>query len=290
MKIATLLAQYLYTNHKLDLPGIGTFLLDPSSISSLDSTPKQRSTVLSGVSFESNPSVKVAPELISFITAQSGKMKALAIADLESLIQEAQQFLNIGKPFTFDGIGTLVKKSQGQFVFSALSVPTEKLKEFKTKETTATVTLEESSAQYESFLASPKSNVGWRRPVIALLILAGVGLAIWGGYTISKKAATADITEVVDTAQQLLQPDTATLANVPVKSDDYKYILQVSKKNTALKRYAQLKTNLWDVKMETGDSVSYKLFLLLPARSDTSRVLDSLTAMTGKKVYIEYQN
>jgi len=289
VKLSSLLAQYLYTNHRLDLPGIGTFVLDPSTISTLENS-KQRSTVLSGVSFEYNTSVKESSELIAFISSQSGKMKALASADLESYVQQAQQFLNIGKPFEFEGIGTLVKKQKGEFVFAPLSVPTEKLKEQKTKEP-APVTLEESSAQYESFLGSQKANVGWRRPVIALLILAGAGLAIWGGYTISRKAATADVTEVVDTTHVITPKDTVIAAvPEPVKPKDYKYILQISKRNTALRRYKQLKENLWDVNMETKDSVDFKLFMLLPIRTDTTRVVDSLTALTGKRVYIEYQN
>lgn len=287
MKLTSLLAQYLYINHRLDLPGIGTFVLDPSSLSSLDS--KQRSMVLNGVTFENTKSSKDTTELIAFISSQSGKMKALASADLESLIQQAQQFLNIGKPFTFEGIGTLVKKQKGEFEFTPLSVPTEKLKEQKAKEP-ADVTLEESSAKYESFLGSPKVNIGWRKPVIGLLILAGIGLAIWGGYTISKQAATADVTEVTDTTQLVTPKDTVVAVPEPVKPKDLKYILQVSKKNTALRRYKQLKENLWDVHMETKDSVDYKLFLLLPMRSDTTRVQDSLMALTGKKVYIEYQN
>jgi hypothetical protein len=289
VKLAPLLAQYLYTNHRLDLPGIGTFILDPSTIPSTDNS-KQRSTVLNGVSFEHIPSVKETPELIAFISSQSGKMKALASADLESFIQQAQQFLNIGKPFTFEGIGTLVKKQKGEFVFEPLAVSTEKLKEHKTKEQPAQVTLEESSAQYESFLDSPKVNVGWRKPVIALLILAGIGLAIWGGYTISRKAATADVTEVVDTAQIITPKDTVIVAPEPVKLKDQKYVLQVSKRNTALRRYKQLRENLWDVQMETNDSVDFKLYLLMPIRTDSTRVQDSLTALTGKKVYIEYQN
>jgi hypothetical protein len=288
VKLSSLLAQYLYTNHRLDLPGIGTFVLDPSTISSLDNS-KQKSTVLSGVSFEYKTSVKETVELIAFISSQSGKMKALASADLESFVQEAQQFLNIGKIFEIEGIGTLVKKQKGDFVFTPLSVPTEKLKEHKTKEQ-APVTLEESSAQYESFLGSPKANIGWKKPVIALLIIAGAGLAIWGGYTISRKAATADVTEVVDTTHVITPKESVATVPETVKPKDYKYILQVSKRNTALRRYKQLRENLWDVGMETKDSVDFKLFVLLPIRSDTTHVVDSLTALTGKKVYIEYQN
>lgn len=290
MKLTSLFAQYLYTNHRLDLPGIGTFVLDPSTISSLDNS-KQKSTVLSGVSFEYNTSVKESAELIAFISTHSGKMKALASADLESFTQQAQQFLNIGKPFEIEGIGTLVKKQKGEFVFTPLSVPTEKLKEIKTKEP-APVTLEESSEKYESFLGTTKANTGWRKPVIALLILVGAGLAIWGGYTISRKAATADVTEVVDTTHVITPKDTTTLAAIPEppKPTDYKYILQISKRNTAMRRYNQLKENQWPVSMETKDSIDFKLFMLLPIRSDTTRVVDSLTALTGKRVYIEYQN
>jgi hypothetical protein len=289
VKLTSLFAQYLYTNHRLELPGIGIFVLDPSTIASIDNS-KQRSIVLNGVSFEYNTSVKESPELIAFISSQSGKMKALASADLESFVQQAQQFLNIGKPFELEGIGILVKKQKGEFVFTPLTVPTEKLKEHKSKEP-APVTLEESSAQYESFLGSPKVNTGWRKPVIALLIIAGAGLAIWGGYTISRKAATADVTEVVDTTHVITPTDTVVAVSPePVKPKDYKYILQVSKRNTALRRYKQLRENLWDVGMETKDSVDYKLFLLLPMRTDTTHVVDSLTSLTGKKVYIEYQN
>ena len=289
MKLTSLLAQYLYTNHRLDLPGIGIFLLDPSAVSTPDN-PKQRSNaVVDGISFEYKPSIKTSPELIAYISSQSGKMKALASADLESHIQLVQQFLNLGKPFTFEGIGTLVKKNSGVLEFSGLSVPAEKIKGFK-KETTP-VTLEESSAQYESFLAAPKVNFSWRKPVVALLVMAGIALAIWGGYTISKKAATSDQTAVPETVQQLVQPDSSLLAKTePLKAKDYKYILQVSKKQTAIRRYNQLKTNQWDVKMETNDSVSFKLYMLFPANADSTHVLDSLTAMTGKKVYIEPQN
>jgi hypothetical protein len=291
VKLTALLAQYLYTNHRLDLPGIGTFLLDPTVISSAVENTKQPLSEIEGISFENNALLKDTPDLIAFISSQTGKMKALANADLESHIQLAQQLLNLGKPFTFEGIGILVKKKNGVFEFTPLSMPPEKIKEYKAKETTSQVTLEESSAKYESFLSSPKTSLGWRRPAVALLVLAGIALAIWGGYTISKKAATSDTTEVTDAPPPPPPVDSSALQPVIVKKQDYKYILQVSKRQTALRRYNQLKTNLWDVQMETQDSVLFKLYMLLPAmNADTTRVLDSLTAMTGKKVYIEHQN
>lgn len=291
MKLTSLLAQYLYIKHRLDLPGIGSFVLDPSAMPTLESS-KQRSTVLDSVSFESNATMKDPADLISFISSQSGKMKALATADLDSFIQLALQFLNMGKPFTFEGIGTLVKKRAGEFEFVPLSVSTEKLKEYQTRET-RTVSLEQSSAKYESFLGNQRTKLEWGKPVIVLLVLAGIALAIWGGYTISRKAAGNDTTDVTESQPEEIIPVTDSLPPPESKKeiDDYKYVLQVSKKQTAIKRYNQLKTNLWDVKLETNDSVNYKLYLLLPAmNADTTHVLDSLMAMTGKRVYIEYPN
>jgi hypothetical protein len=294
VKITSLLAQYLYKNHRLDLPGIGTFLLDPSSTSALDSSSKQqRSTTMEGVTFKSNPSLKDSPDLVAFISSQTGKMKALANADLESHIELMQQFLNIGKIFEFEGIGSLIKKRTGVFEFTPLAVASDKVKEYKTKDT-APVTLETSAENYESFLAAPRVAFSYRKVVMPVLVLCGITLAIWGGYTISKNAAADDTATVVNTSIPVAPPpviDSTAIKAEMAKAKDYKYVLQVSKKQPALKRYNQLRTNLWDVKMETQDSVQYKLFLLLPAmNADTTHVMDSLTAMTGRRVYIDHSN
>jgi hypothetical protein len=293
VKLTSLLTQYLYTNHRLDLPGIGSFLLDPSTISSSEGS-KQRSATPDEVSFVSNPTLKDAPDLVTFISSKTGKMKALANADLESHIELIQQFLNLGKPYEFEGIGTLVKKKAGVFEFTPLSMPAEKLKGLKTKEAAAPVTLEESAKDYESFLATPKVPFGWKGPVMALLVLCGIALALWGGYTISKNAAADDAIEVLNSpaiTAPVPKIDSTAIKAAMAKAKDYKYILQVSRKQTAMKRYNQLKTNRWDVNLETDDSVQYKLFMLLPAQNaDTTRILDSLTAMTGKRVYIERDN
>jgi len=302
VKITNLLTQYLYTHHRLDLPGIGTFTLDPSAIQALENS-KQRSAVLEGISFQNNPSLKESPDLVAYISAQSGKMKALAASDLESFIEIAQQFLNIGKPFTFDGIGTLVKTNLKECEFIPIAVTADKVKELHTKEASKPASAREDAAapapqpQYESFLSEPATKQGWKKPVIALALIAGLGLTIWGGYAISKSGASDKATDAVvsvpppaaDTMTVIAQADTLTKEQ-PVIASNYKYVLEEGSKQRAIKRYNQLRTNLWDVKLETNDSVKYKLYLLLPAATDTTRVLDSLTVMTGKRVYIEHQN
>lgn len=293
VKITTLLTQYLYNNQRLDLPGIGTFFLDPSAIDSLENS-KQRSAVMEGISFVNDYTIKDSPDLVAYISAQTGKMKALAAADLDSHLQLALQFLNIGKPFTFEGIGTLVKikLSERECDFTPISISADRVKEFANRETSKTSSREESAAGYESFLNEPRVKMEWSKPLVGLLLLAGLGLAVWGGYALSKRTKQKPVEEIV--TQTVPVADTInhdSLAKKSLVNASYKYVLEVAPGKRAFKRYNQLKTNQWDVQLETKDSVQYKLFLLLPAlNADTTRIVDSLTVMTGKKVYIELQN
>lgn len=301
VKLTSLLTQYLYTNHRLDLPGIGSFLMDPSG-SPVTESNKPKSAVPDGVSFVSNPSLKDTPDLVAFISSQTGKMKALANADLDSHIELIMQFLNLGKPYEFEGIGTLIKKKAGVYEFIPFSTPPEKVKEIKLKETAVpnakpsrTVTLEEAAKDYDSFLAKPKLPFGWRRPVMALLVLCGIGLAIWGGYTISKNAAADDATQVLPPVVTEAPPpvDSAAIKAEMERNRQYKYVIQVAKGKQALNRYKQFQQTILkdDIKMETNDSVQFKLFVRVPATyADTTHVIDSLSAFTGRKVYIEHDN
>ncbi|WP_276501860.1 hypothetical protein [Terrimonas pollutisoli] len=301
VKIPSLLAQYLYNFKQLDLPGIGTFVLDNSAISSVQNS-KQRQTILEGVSFVSKPAAKESGGLIEFIAEKTGKMKSLASSDLESHLQLALQFLNMGKPYLFEGIGILTKLKTGEYEFTSIAVATDKIKELNTTEDTQPVSLEESSSKYDTFLSGSKTKVGWQRPVVAAALILGIGLTVWGGYIISKKNKQTEITTTAN--EQTVQPvantpdtsviipaaDMAPATTQVLTPENYKYVLEVARKKRALKRYNQLIDIRWKVQMETKDSVQYTLFMLLPAISDTTRTLDSLTAMTGRKVYIEYSN
>jgi hypothetical protein len=297
LKLAYLLAQYLYTNKRLDLPGIGTFTLDPV-INIETENSRHRHATQEEISFKSDASIREVPELISYISAQSGKMKALAISDLESHLDLVHQFLNISKPFTFEGIGTLVKMRPGEFEFTPGVIITDRAKDIADKEVHGLTKKETTDAKYQAYLSTPVAKSRWKKPVAVLLAVCGLGLAIWGGYTIATRNAgqeptvteTTDeqTTQVTDTTQ-FTSPDTITPQKTII-ADSYKYVLEVSDANRALRRYNQLKTNQWDVKMETRDSVDYKLFLVLPASSDTTWKMDSLTALSGRQVYIEHQN
>ena len=299
LKLAYLIAQYLYANKRLDLPGIGSFILDPSIIIDTENS-KHRSPMPEGISFQNNPSIQNAPDLVNFISSKSGKMKVLAESDLESHLQMIHQFLNINKPFSFDGIGTLIKVRQGVCEFTPGHIITNKPKDNPEKEKQTLSKKENLDAKYMAYLATPAVKSYWKKPVVALLILCGIGFTLWGGYTISTKqnqTAEATLSEnnldpaVPETNTVQVNKDSA-IVQKPNITASYKYVLEIAKATRAFNRLKTLKDSKLSnvVQMETADSVQYKLFVLLPATTDTTRAIDSLTAFLGKKVYIERQN
>jgi hypothetical protein len=270
LKLAPLLAQYLYSNKRLDLPGIGSFTLDSSY-----HVEPGRPLDPQSIGFVSNASVKEEPELIQFISSQTGKMKALAAADLDSYLQLALQFLNIGKPFLVEGIGSLVKVKSG-FAFAPGELVPEKIKEYSARELLAT-----SSAE-ESFSKETAVPVNWKKPALVLLIIAGLGLAIWGGYTMYKNSRNNNQEEpIVEDANSraTVITDSTTLQQDSNKlpPGTYKFIIEVSPRDRILQRLTTLQGYGLNVKMEPQDSINYKLYFTIPATPrDTARIRDSL--------------
>jgi hypothetical protein len=307
LKLAPLLTQFLSINKRLDLPGIGSFLLDPSITNEPENHKHSRPANLSGVSFESNPLIKESAELIQFIAAETGKMKALAASDLDSHLELAQQFLNIGKPFLFEGIGSLVKVRSGQFVFASGQVMPDRMKDYSAREISSTSTTEDSFTNYKDVFSPGSGITKWRKPVVFFLTMAGIAFAIWAGYTVYKTTTakkesplseqpTQEPVPPVTDSTQVHKADSTTSVKkdsivIPIQNTalgKYKFVIEIANHRRAAERYAKLKSYQWNIQMETKDSSVYKLFLLLPiAATDTTRVLDSLTVLSGKKVYIE---
>lgn len=314
MKIAPLLAQFLYTHHRLDLPGIGSFLLDPSASTEAESNRQGKPVLLEGISFDYNRGMGQSPDLIAFIAAQTGKIKALAAADLDSHLELAKQFLNIGKPFLFEGIGSLSKKQEGGFAFTpGYLLQTDKIRETGIKEAAQPVLAEEPVSDYRSIFYAKKTKTNWKKPLAILLLLIGIILAVWGGYKVYKKTMArrnkkADTEQTASNTTTTLLPDTtasgqrpsdsvlpgnttpAQLATAP--AGNFKFVVEVAEKDRALKRFSRLTTiGVKNIQMETKDSVQFRLFFILPASvADTARMLDSLRrnyTPAGKTAFIE---
>ena len=311
------MAQFLYSQKRLDVPGMGSFFLDPGIIIDPDAA-KNNKEPLTGVRFEYNPSLKDNPELTEFIARQTGKQKALASADLESYLLLGRQFLNIGKPFVLEGIGQLIKTQAGGLEFIPGIIHPEILRESTSRPVISETSHNETEADYRDLLSRKRHNGSWKKPVAFALLVASIAVAIWGGYAIykmtatdtgtpdtggpvpveqnqpdSSKPETANSPSVSDSSQALAQPaaaDTVPAAAVP--AGQYRFIVETASRERAFQRYQKLKSLPSDIRMETTDSLTFKLFYQLNvAAADTSRILDSLrNNYTPKwsRAYIEF--
>lgn len=313
LKIAPLLIEFLLLHKRLDLPGIGSFVLDASNSQETGNPKTGSSFTIEGASFESNTAIRESTELVNFIAESTGKQKALAAADLHSHLETVRQFLNIGKPYHFEGIGSLSKLQSGKFHFSPGAEQVEKAAGRSKRDTVAEAEAEENSGGFKSIFYARKVKTDSRKTLFILLLIIGIGLAIWGGYTVYKRTtarnekASAGMPEGNSTGNDKIQnalPDSAGLQNdsliknvaamppenIPAPGQ-YRFVVEIADKTRGLKRFNLLKGFGLPVKMETRDSLVYKIFFLLPATaSDTTRLRDSLQRLyspAGIKAFVE---
>ena len=284
MKISPLLAQFLLSNKQLSLAGLGRFILDDSG----------------GIIFQHDAYVKEDAELVSFIAENTGKMKSLVASDLDSNLELARQFLNIGKPYLFEGIGTLSKNKSGTIEFVQSNTSTEKNKENTSNGRDKTSTTENSFTDYEEMFSPKKPKTpATKRIVTWLIAIAGLSLAVFGGYIVytktkNKKEPIVKNEEIkpVFTPDTLSKTkDTTSIIAKPVDTSGmYRFVIEKAARQRAFSRYNYLKENLIDVKMDTRDSILFNLYFLLPATpADTARKRDSLQRLysTRGKAVVE---
>jgi len=298
LKLAALLAEYLYQQKKLDLAGIGTFLFDPSR-TNIDAPSE-------GISFAHNASVKDDDALISFISSQTGKMRTLASSDLASYIELGLQFLNIGKPLQIEGIGTLVKNKGGELEFTADHLIIGKVKETGIKELSATSISDGLLTTYETLKPKEEKSPTSKKFFLVFLAAATVAAIVWIGYrlnqpTLSSETATPQvISAITDTAKNGPVADTMMTQKAPpvVKASNnssnnsYRFVIEVANKKRAYYRYSMLKNGNIPVQISPADSTTFKVYFVLPATAaDTARIADSLTsrypALNKRKAFAE---
>jgi len=293
LKLAALLAEYLYQQKKLSLAGLGTFLIDPSARMNSDAQHPSE-----GISFEHNAAVKDDDNLVGFISAETGKMKTLASSDLASYIELGLQFLNIGKPLQIEGIGTLVKNKNGEFEFTADHLIVGKIKETGIKELSATSISDELLTTYETLKPKEEKSPLSKKFFLAFLAMATIAGIIWVSYKLnqpnSSSQTSMEITSAItDTVQKLPPVDTTVKRPIAKTSDgSYKFVIEVANKKRALYRYYMLKKGDIPVQISTTDSTNFKLYFVIPATAaDTARIADSLTsrypALNKRKAFAE---
>ena len=213
MKIDSLLGLYLYQHKKLNLPGIGTFEADQSTIVPEDND--KHHTPVQGITFKQHSNPEPDDSLIDFIKTHTGKMKPLAVSDLESYLMLVKQFLNIGKPFYIEGIGTLQKITDGTLQFTPGDYSSARLE-----------TPESSNAGRRKAADENKKNDAGesrgtgRKAMILLATVATLAVIGWGGYYFYKMNAANDNQETLpaNSVTPMPVPDTSHSA-APILPD-----------------------------------------------------------------------
>jgi hypothetical protein len=294
VKLPLLLSQYLREHQKLRLPGLGSFYA-----TGMTASTEADMAVVPNIRFEQTRVNEPDEGLIEFIKQKTGKIKPLAMADLDSYIESGLQMLNIGKPFYIEGIGTIQKNKEGGYEFVMRELSVIKMEETANDKPKADQA-EKRKSVFDDEKYAPSTNP-WQRVVVAALILGGLAIVVLGGYYLynqnngSARNTESNIVIPQDTTSQSrdslnIQPDTAQVRNsyASVTPGSYKFVLETTNKKRALRRYTQLRSYSIPVKMETSDSVAYKLYFLIAATpADTTRIKDSLSRYYVSKVKIE---
>jgi hypothetical protein len=305
MKIEQLLVQHLYNSKELSLQGIGTFRLSDSVVLPAENE-KDFVVPADGITFTYDIKAKEDEALIDYIVQQTRKMKPLASADLDSFILLSKQFLNIGKPFRIEGIGTLQKNQSGQYDFTPGQYISPRMEP-------AVKPLKEKSEEDISFRTPGAKTDGGNNSKKIVAVLAGVLLLCAAGFGawwffIKKDSAgekqpaantettvKADTANVAGTIPDSLKTDTANTAQAaqqpPAGGNTlFKIVFMVTTdKAKATARMQTLIARGHKVIMYNADSVTYKLAepFTLPL-SDTGKVKDSLSRWYyGKNIFVE---
>jgi hypothetical protein len=182
LKISVLVAQYFYQNKRLNLPGIGTFFLDVAvDVQNID---KGSRDLLDHIHFAQKNITRPDEDLIDFIRKHTGKIKPLAESDLETFVADGKLMLNIGKPFHIEGIGTLQKNREGIYEFAPGHPVVQRLE--APPALTNAEHLEDRPKRKSVFDEDPNEarNAQMRRIAIIIGAIIGIGIIVWGGYSL----------------------------------------------------------------------------------------------------------
>jgi hypothetical protein len=175
VKLAKVLARYFYQAQVMNINGLGTFKA---------AGYVEENAGTQNIDFTFNKQVPNDDALIQFIIDETGKMRPLAISDLESFVASGQQLLNIGKPFFIEGLGAVQKNKQGAIEFVPGEMVSEKASLDIVEERKLRMELTEKPQQkiidrVQEGETTAKPKVNWLRIGLSLLGLTAV---LAGGY------------------------------------------------------------------------------------------------------------
>jgi hypothetical protein len=231
LKISVLVAQYFYQHRVLNLPGIGSFYLsDVVDVQTI--ADKSSRDLIEHIHYAQKNITRPDEDLIEFIRKHTGKIRPLAESDLETFVADGKLMLNIGKPFHIEGIGTLQKNKDGVYEFTPGQPVVQRLDapaQLKPIDQDNEKTVKRKSVFDED--PNERRNASMRRVAIGIGLVIGIGVIIWGGYSLfsSKVKTDTNTTAAVTTTEGDSQQTSQYLHNI---NDPQKALAEASKKDS----------------------------------------------------------
>ncbi|MEO8860776.1 MAG: hypothetical protein ABI358_05100 [Ginsengibacter sp.] len=216
MKIEQALVLYLLKHKQLSLQRIGTFKIDGAIP---DNTDNDKPFIIppDAISFQYDAKTGEDDDLIAFIVQNTKKIKPLASADLDSFLTLGLQFINIGKPFSIQNLGTLEKLKNGGLEFrpgplvQRVEAPKVKIQDEGAEKHEENL--------FNDYQRKPEGN-GKLILIVAIIVILGIGAWAAWHYAFSKNGdestTTSETIIPVTDSSAIKKTDSINAAKVSV--------------------------------------------------------------------------
>ncbi|MEX6688294.1 hypothetical protein QTN47_12345 [Danxiaibacter flavus] len=299
-KYDALIHEFLLENKHVSLEKLGEFVItgEPFVTESGTTTSQPK------IEFTFNKYAETSPELIEYIATKLGKNRSIAGSGVESYLIEAKQWINIGKSYSFEGIGEIIMDNSANLQFRQMAHLSAREEEFKRKRGYA------AEAGTIENRQSRRTGVFALAIIIVLLIVAGIGYGIYNyinSHEASKSTEMSSGNNATEGAEKPATPvDTAivrkpatvdttatvtTIAPPATDSARFKFIFEVTgSRDRAVARTAKLREygdHAGFDSLKTDTAMRYRLYIdATVLQADTLRAIDSLTKYFGRTVYM----
>jgi hypothetical protein len=233
LKISVLVAQYFYQHRVLNLPGIGSFYLsDVVDVQTI--ADKSSRDLIEHIHFAQKNITRPDEELIDFIRKHTGKIRPLAESDLETFVADGKLMLNIGKPFHIEGIGTLQKNKDAVYEFTPGQPVVQRL-EAPAPLTPIDHDSDKPVKKKSVFDEDPNEarNASIRRLAIGIGLVIGIGIILWGGYSLFSSKVKTDTSTASSSTAAGEQDSQQTSQYLHKLNDPQKALTDAGKKDSS---------------------------------------------------------
>ncbi len=260
MKFDKHFAAFLYEYKYLPLQGIGEVRLDDN----FQLPPDAEKNIFypaDGINFIYNKKEEITDEFKVYLKSKIAKPVTLIVSDLEEYILQINNWLNIGRAYTIEGVGTITKVQTGVIEFTSGVSKAEKI-------STIVTALANKESEYQSSGKKQNKKRGLVIGLAAIAVLAVIVAIIWAAFNFmqgnDKSKAVVAVTNKVDSVEKIQSPANTNTVQTVIDTVRYKmYFFR-----TKYRDYAFEKLNTFDksdkVNMDSAkviDTIRYRLFI-----------------------------